>query len=156
MQKPLGLTLLELLVLLAILGLLLALGVGQLRSDRTAVNQAAQTLAAQVTRARLEAIRQNEFAGLAFSNAGSGSYRVFLDTNHNGQYDPGEPTLQAVLFGQGDWAQVRLQSPAEAFFVFDSRGIPISSQALTITLANRAGTYTRTVQISSQGRANIP
>jgi type IV fimbrial biogenesis protein FimT len=163
MRSALGFSLLELVVVLAVLGVLLVLGTGFLNSDRTAVNQAAQSLAAQVTRARLEAIRRNEFVGLAFRTTGAGGYALFVDANRNGVLDTGETTLQTVAFGQGDWARVRLTglqqnntALSSATLVFDTRGVPQSFANLTVTLGNRGGTYAKTVQISEQGRATIP
>lgn len=163
MRSALGLSLLELVVVLTVLGILLALGTGFLNSDRVAVNQAAQSLAAQVTRARLEAIRRNEFVGLAFRTAGAGGYTVFVDANRNGIQDPGEATLQTVTFGQGDWARVRLSGLQQsgtatpgAVLTFDTRGVPQNPAQLSVTLSNRGGTYSKTVEISPQGRAIIP
>ncbi|WP_041433756.1 GspH/FimT family protein [Thermus sp. CCB_US3_UF1] len=156
MRKPLGLSLLELVVVVAVLGILLALGTGFLRSDRIAVNQAAQSLAAQVTRARLEAIRRNEFVVINFSTQGFGSYTIFVDTNRNTSQDAGEPTIQTVTFGQGEWARVRLTGVSgSSTLVFDTRGIPPSLAPVTLTLSDRGGTYTRTVSISAQGRAQV-
>ncbi|TBH17402.1 GspH/FimT family protein [Thermus thermamylovorans] len=161
MRKPRGLTLIELVIILAILGILLALGTGYLRSDRIAVNQAAQSLAAQVTRARLEAIRQNTTAGLRFEagNAQSaGGYVVYVvvppETGEGTTIQ--ERVVQRVAFGQGEWARVRLaQVSGETAFAFDSRGIPLSFHTVTVTLSNRANTYTRQVAISPQGRAEV-
>ncbi|GAB6942827.1 GspH/FimT family protein [Thermus brockianus] len=100
MRTPSRLALIELIIVVALLGILLALGTGYLRSDRMAVNQAAGSLAAQVTRARLEAIRRNAFVGLQFSMAGAGGYTLFVDANRNGSDDTGD-TIQSVTFGQG-------------------------------------------------------
>ncbi|AEG33635.1 hypothetical protein Ththe16_1230 [Thermus thermophilus SG0.5JP17-16] len=156
MRLPRGFTLVELLILLTILGVLLTLGMGYLRSDRLAVNQAAQSLAAQITRARLEAIRRNAFVGLQFSTAGAGGYTLFVDANRNGSYDTGDTAIQSITFGQGDWGQVRLQSVSGAStLVFDPRGIAQALNATTVTLSNRAGTYSKQVQISPQGRASV-
>ena len=142
--------------MIAVLGILLALGTGYLRSDRLAVNQAARSLAAQVTRVRLEAIRRNAFVGIQFNTQSSGGYVVFVDANRDGIYESGELVIQSVSFGQGDWASVRLTSvTGNSTFVFDTRGIPTSFSSSTITLGNRIGTYTRTVQISGQGRASV-
>ena len=51
-----GLTLLELLLVLGILGVFLGLALPLLSPNRLALDQAARSLATQVTRARLEAI----------------------------------------------------------------------------------------------------
>lgn len=157
MRKPRGLSLIELVIVLAILGVLLALGTGYLRSDRLAVNQAAQSLAAQVTRARLEAIRRNTFVGLQFSTQGAGGYLLFEDANRDSLYDSGEPVIQRVVFGQGDWARVRLSAiEGPATLVFDPRGIPQGFAEAKVSLSNRAGTYSQEISISPQGRASLP
>ena len=157
MRSPYGLSLIELVVILAVLGVLLALGAPRLSPDRLAVNQAARGLAQQVTRARFEAIRRNEFVGLQLQTGGTGGAVLFVDANRNSSYDPGEPIVHSMDFGTGDWGRVRLQSVSGASaLVFDTRGIPRDwVQATIVTLANRAGTYTRKVEISLQGRAQV-
>ncbi|GGM91126.1 prepilin [Thermus composti] len=151
-----GFSLLELLGVLAVLGVLLALGLPRLSPDRLALEQAAQTLAAQVTRARLEAIRQNAFAGLHLFTEGAGGYALFLDRNENRRYDPGEE-IQRVAFGQGDWARVRLDPEKSALgnlpLLFDPRGLP--AKPITATLVLRAGNATRKVVVGQQGRARV-
>lgn len=164
MREHRGLSLLELVVLLAVLGVVLSLSPGILNPDRQAVGQAAQGLAAQVTRARLEAIRQNAFAGLKIIpdgqtqvlGGGAGGYAVFVDRNGDRAYNPGEE-VHRVVFGQGDWARVRLVRVSGGdLFLFDTRGVPVSFVQMEVTLGNRQGTYTKTVRISPQGRAEIP
>ena len=74
-----GLTLLELLLVLGILGVLLGLALPLLSPNRLALDQAARSLAAQVTRARLEAIRRNAFVGLQVFTEEAGGYLLFVD-----------------------------------------------------------------------------
>ena len=151
-----GLTLLELLVALSVLGVLLALGVPRLNPDRQAVSQAARGLAQQVTRARLEAIRQNEFVGLHAFTDGAGGYAVFVDRDGDRGYDPGEE-VHLVRFGQGEWARVRLDLGQSTLgnlpLLFDPRGLP--AKPITATLALTSGGATRKVVISQQGRARV-
>lgn len=153
-----GLTLLELLVVLSVLGVLLALGVPRLSPDRLAVDQAARGLAQQVTRARLEAIRQNAFAGLHVFTDGAGGYAVFADRDGNRRYDPGEE-VQLVRFGQGDWARVRLDVGRSTLgnlpLLFDPRGLPAKPITATLALTDRQGSALRRVVISQQGRARV-
>ena len=154
--KP-GFALLELVVVLSILGVLLALSLPRLNPSEQAVAQAARMLSEQVVRARLEAIRNNAFAGVHLFTEGAGGYAVFLDRNENRAYDPGEE-VQLVRFGQGDWAQVALD-PAESSLgnlplLFDPRGIPAKPIAGTWTLRSTSG-HTRKVVISQQGRARV-
>lgn len=143
----------EFLILLAVLGVVLSLSAGILNPDRQAVNQAAQSLAAQVTRARLEAIRRNEFVGISFTTQGSGGYTIFVDSNRDGAPDT---LIQTVAFGQGEWGRVRLsQVSGGTSLVFDTRGVPVDFVQIEVTLSNRQGTYSKRVGISPQGRAAI-
>ncbi|WP_038056254.1 GspH/FimT family protein [Thermus amyloliquefaciens] len=151
-----GLSLLELLVVLGVLGVLLGLGLPLLSPNRLALDAAARSLAAQVTRARLEAIRHNAFAGLQVFTEGAGGYAVFLDRNGNRAYDPGEE-VQRVRFGEGDWARVRLDPGQSALgnmpLLFDPRGLP--AKPITGTIALSSGPATRKVVVSQQGRARL-
>ncbi|MER3603642.1 MAG: prepilin [Thermus sp.] len=160
-----GFSLLELLVVLLILGIFLLLAIPQPDPDRRAVDQAAWGLSEQVVRARLEAIRNNVFAGVQFDPSGAGGYTVFLDSDTSFGLSPGDRVLQKVLFGQGDWARVRLKlgasfsageqtaSSAPVTLLFDPRGIPQDFPGLTVVLTNPQGTYTKRVEITPQGRA---
>lgn len=151
-----GLSLLEVLLALGLVAVLLALSLPLLSPNRLALEQAAQTLAAQVTRARLEAIRQNAFVGLHVFTEGPGGYAVFRDANGNRRYDPGEE-IQAVRFGQGEWARVRLDPSKSRLgnlpLLFDPRGVP--ARPITATLVLKAGEAVRKVVISQQGRARV-
>lgn len=151
-----GFTLLELLVVLGLLGVLLALGLPLLSPNRLALDSAARSLAAQVTRARLEAIRQNAFAGLHVFTNGDGGYAVFVDRNGNRAYDPGEE-VQEVRFGEGSWARVRLDQGQSRLgnlpLLFDPRGVP--AKPITATIALASGSATRKVIVSQQGRARV-
>ena len=151
-----GGTLLELLLVLGLLGVLLALGLSLFSPSRLALDQAARSLAAQVTRARLEARRQNAFAGVHLFTEGAGGYAVFVDRDGDRGYDPGEE-VQLVRFGQGEWARVRLDLERSSLgnmpLLFDPRGIPATP--ITATLALTSGGTTRKVVISQQGRARV-
>jgi len=153
-----GLAFLELLVVLSVLGVLLALGLPRLSADRQAVSQAARGLAQQVTRARLEAIRQNAFAGLHVFTDGAGGYAVFVDRDGDRGYDPGEE-VQLVRFGQGEWARVRLDLGQSTLgnlpLLFDPRGLPAKPITATLVLTDRQGSAVKRVVISQQGRARV-
>ncbi|WP_135255591.1 GspH/FimT family protein [Thermus caldilimi] len=149
-------TLLELLVILAILGVLLGLGLPLLSPNRLALDAAARSLAAQVTRARLEAIRRNAFAGLHVFTEGAGGYLIFVDHDGDRRYAPGEE-VQVVRFGEGDWARVRLDQGQSRLgnlpLLFDPRGVP--TKPITATIALASGSATRKVIVSQQGRARL-
>lgn len=169
MRQVGGLTLVETIVVLAILGVLLTIGLGYFNPDRIAVSQASEVLSSQVTRARLEAIRNNTPGGITFNTAGNGSLQVWvLDRNNP---DPDNPVvLQTITLGQGDFPRVRCQSATQAAsassttncpnsenyrFTFDARGVPQEQGRLSIVLSNFAGSFQRTVCINQQGRSQV-
>ncbi|AEB11451.1 GspH/FimT family pseudopilin [Marinithermus hydrothermalis] len=154
-----GVTFLELLIVLAILGVVLVLGAANLRPDRFAVNQAARGLAAQVTRARLEAIRQNCPVGVFILTAGAGGYAVRGGVWDEDQDQCVDTVFQTVRFGEGQLASVRLDTAASTLghfpIFFDPRGVPIGLVNGTVVLTNTGGDYNKRVVISPQGRARI-
>lgn len=83
----------------------------------------------------------------------AGGYVVYVDEDGDGVLDSGERVLQEVRFGQGDWGRVRLGAPSSpTVLLFDPRGIPQGFAGTTVRLQNRAGTYTRELRVSPQGR----
>ncbi len=154
MREQHGLSIVELLIVLVILGIMVGIGVVTFRSDRIAVNQAAQVLTSNITRTRFEALKANQSAGIRLFTDGSGSYDICVDTNDSNACDADE-VLNTITFGQGDWGQVQLSATTIATIVFDRRGVPINPAPGTITLSNQAGTYTRTIQVSAAGKADL-
>lgn len=151
-----GLTLLELLLVLGILGVFLGLALPLLSPNRLALDQAARSLATQVTRARLGGHPPERLRGPSGVHRRSGGYLLFVDQNANRRYDPGEE-FGATRFGQGNWARVRLDPEKSALgnmpLLFDPRGIP--AKPITATLVLTSGGATRKVVISQQGRARL-
>ncbi|GIW25590.1 Tfp pilus assembly protein FimT/FimU [Meiothermus sp.] len=166
MRQDGGLTLVEIIVVLAILGILLTIGLSYFNPDRIAVSQASEVLSAQVTRARLEAIRHNTNGGITIHTAGNGSLQVWvLDRTTNNRV-----VLQTLTLGQGDFPRVRCQSAtlvastattttcpgaASYDFTFDARGVPQDQGRLSLVLSNFAGSFQRTVCINQQGRSQV-
>ena len=148
-----GITLIELLIALAIAGVLVGIAALSIHPDRTAVNQAASGLANSVSRARFEALKNNTNAGLQFSTSGAGGYIVCLDKDLNGACDSGQ-TLSTVSFGGGDYGRVKLTNATAGTIMFDRRGIALSGGAV-VTLANQSGSYSRNVTITATGKAEI-
>ena len=97
-MKIRGFTLLELMVALAVLSLLLALGApafGSLLDDQR-MNSSAASLLHSVHYARTEAVRRNRHITLTpVDGDWNNGWLIFIDRNHDGLYDPGEVLLQA-------------------------------------------------------------
>lgn len=158
MQRHAGFSLIELLIVVAIAGTLLGVGLVVIRPGRFAVNQAASNVASAVMQTRFEAIRNNRTATLTLTtDADGGSYAVCVDQDDNGACDTGE-VVDTVVFGAGDYGQVALTATTITGDVvrFDRRGIPLNSIAnTTITVSQRGAAYSRTVALTSTGRAAV-
>lgn len=148
-------TLLELVIIVAVMGILLGIGLVVLPNDHAAVNQAANGFARQFPRARIEALKSDSFAGVAFSTTGDGSYYVCVDQNGDRQCSPSE-AIQTVPMGHGSNGRVRLSATSTGFteFMFDPRGIPVSAGG-TVTFSNAGGSYTVTVAVTTAGEASV-
>ena len=153
-----GFSMVELLVVMSILGVLVTIGAGTLRSDRLAVNQAAEGLASQIARARLEAIRRNSFVGVCFDTSGNGSYTV-RSAETAAEVCPEGTSIQHVALGSGDWAKVKLGtlnlSSSFDGVVFNSLGLTTGNVNGTFTVQNSEGSYTKNVVVNGQGRASV-
>jgi type IV fimbrial biogenesis protein FimT len=151
-----GFSIVELLVIVGVLGILLAIGFANIPRDGFAVNQAARGLSAQITRARLEAIRTNCFALVRMVNTGNGGYDVVVRRDATGQCDPlQQDVIQSVRFGQGEHGGVRLTATTLNEIEFDPRGVRHNATPGAITLASNSGAQQRIVVISATGRAAI-
>ena len=145
---------LELVIVVAILGILLAITFVALPSDRTAVNQAARGFAEQFPRARIQALKEDAFAGIRVLTTGNGSYEVCVDQDSNRQCDTGE-SIQTVTMGQGDNSKIRIASSTVSQFIFDPRGIPFAASGGNVVFANPSGSYTVTVNVTAAGKATV-
>lgn len=163
MRCPYGMSVVELFIVVAMLGILMALGGGWFNSDRTRVNQAAQILSADITRARLEAIRRNVPVGVRFDfGSGANRYQVVADSDQNG-LDENDPVISRTQFGAGEYARIvgRLRRctaddappSASADVVFDPRGVYQLATSRSVELS--IGSYSRWVNINQQGRAQV-
>ena len=174
MLKYNGFTFIELLTVIAILGILLAVGLGWFTPNRIAVNQAAQVLASQFNRVRLEAIRNNTYAGLrvdATANSNRGAYSLWIDSNGTAVFDstpsPTDQVLQTITLGpttsgqQNDFARVKRVDTAAvgetnlSGFIFDSRGVPHAQSAGVVIISTLDGSYSQKVCVNNQGYAEI-
>lgn len=157
-----GLTVVELLIVVALVAILAGVGATQFNFGGVATRQAAQTLSSAVNRARIEAIRSNGTAGLVIEAAGtsstSGVLRVCRDVDVAGGLacpaDLGDPDYVYVLdFADGDLGRAQLIDSGAIFF--DRRGVMRNPAETTIRIRDRAGGNERTVVIAATGRAVI-
>lgn len=148
-----GFSLIELLVVLAILAILIGIAAGRLPRDRLAVNQAAEGLARDYQYIRLEAIRRNEFVGLAVDPANN-RYVVFVDMDRDLVQGDDDFPVKTVNVGSDG---VLIDSTNMGPLVFDPRGLnptPFVSE-LAVQLNNNSSDYPKTVCVTNQGRVRV-
>lgn len=144
-----GLSLLEILVVVAVLGVILGVGFLLLPSDRLAVNQAADGLVSDVKLARFQAISRNKYVQV----------NVFPDSNAYEviERDSGAVIKSVRLGSDQRSGSVRIRSvdvPAN-HVVFDPRGIGIGMGPQSVTFSSNRSDYTKTVDISQQGMVAV-
>jgi type IV fimbrial biogenesis protein FimT len=154
-----GLTLIEVLIVVAIAGILLAIAGVQLSPAGAATRQAAQVLSASVNQARFEAIRSNNTTGLEVvggTPAEPGLIRVCSGVDESVTLSCATGTyIREIRFSGSDLARAVITGPAETVVFFDRRGIVRNPTTFVITIADRNGGNGRTVTILPTGRAEV-
>jgi prepilin-type N-terminal cleavage/methylation domain-containing protein len=148
LRRNSGFSILELMVVVAVLGVLLGIGFVNLPRDRFALNQAAEGLSRDVQLARFQAISRNTFVVLEVNQAANG---------YDLRERDGGRVLKTVRFGDSSTPQVRVQSvsPSAATLVFDPRGVGIGTNTQTVVLQNASGSYRKTLTLNTQGKVTV-
>ncbi len=160
MKSLSGFSLIELLIVVTIGALLLAAGYSQINTSGAATSQAAQAIAATVNRARFEAVRTNNTAGLqilAGDATQGGTIRVCIDVDEAVALSCATGTIvSTIVLSEGELARARITAPSTLTIFFDRRGIVRNpSSALVVNVADLSGGNPRSVTISATGRAVV-
>lgn len=144
-----GFTFVELLVAIAVIGVLVSIGIVSIPSERFAVRQAAEGLASDVQLARFQAISRNTYVRVDIL-AGSNAYRLV-------ERDSGEVIKFVDFDGDSRTARVAILSVDNDAndIVFDPRGIGIGLGPQSVVLGNASTGFSVTVSISQPGRAIV-
>src|SRR5215207_4216081 len=136
-----GFTLAEMLVVLVIIGIALAMAVPGMQGvlHQSSVQSALNTVASDLTLARLRAVRTASRATLAVNAAGTG-YSVIVDSAGTAT------TFKTVSFAT-DYKGLTL-APVNDSVTFDSRGLRVRGTSIRATRQGR----TDSVSISGVGR----
>lgn len=150
MRQRSGFGLVEVLVVLAIAGVLFAVVPLVLPRDGLAVNQAADGLVADVQLARFEALSRAAYIRLAMEPAAN-RYRL-LEVEWNGAGWDVLRVIKEVPLADRRTARVTLTADASNDLIYDPRGNPIGLGVQAVRFDTPSG-RTATVTISQQGRA---
>lgn len=158
-SSALGMTVIELLIVLAIAAILIGVGATQLNTSGAAVSQAAEVVAAAANRARFEAVKTNSTSGLEIESGtgeSSGSITVCREIDVTVGLSCANGIVSEVIsFDGGDLARAVISDPATVEVYFDRRGVVRNPAQHVITVSDRAGVNSRTVTVSPTGRAKV-
>lgn len=142
-----GVTILELMVVLAIVGILAAIGYSLLPRQGMAVSQGQRILATAIQFARLEAIKQNTTVEVDLAD---GAHEVVVR-----RADDSSVVLRRFAFDpQG--SRVVVKDPPDTGILFNSRGVAAVPLTRTLRLGIAGSTdYDVALQISGQGSLSV-
>jgi type IV fimbrial biogenesis protein FimT len=156
-----GISIIEVLIVVAIAGILMAAAGRFLNPSGATTRQAAQVVMSAINQARFEAIRTNNTAGIVFTgNDGSepGLIQVCRDVDEAATPSCATGTVfETIRFSASDLARAQITNTAPLELYFDRRGI-VRNQGTAggvVTIADRSGNNVRTVTVLPTGRAEI-
>jgi type IV fimbrial biogenesis protein FimT len=150
---PSGFTLLELMIVLAILGIMAGIGIPNLLSyiPKARLNGAARMVMVDLMAARMKAVKTNARTQVHFSGTdiGENQYRINNDVDNSGGVNnpEGDATLRDV---QDLYSDVTLSSNNNPIFL--PRGT--ATNLATITITNPSGSKTVTTSITGRVKIN--
>ena len=158
-RKASGVTLLELMIAVAIIGILASLAVGGLSSmtPRMRLNKAVRDLRGDMERAKMIAVEKNTASVMSYDLSGEGSYSICV----NATATPPDCSGGEILLQQNfaEYTSVSLQSASFTYgpYVrFNTRGLPEDGAFIsgTVNCTNNRGDV-RSVKLSPTGRIRI-
>jgi prepilin-type N-terminal cleavage/methylation domain-containing protein len=136
-----GVTLTEVIVVTAVLGIMLAVGLSFLPRHGSAVAQGQRVFAAAVQFGRFEAIKRNIAVDVTFAVGSSDVVVTDVDGNELRRF-PLDPQASRVVVKAADPASMR----------FNARGVSVMPAARTVTIGiDGMDRYDRALEVSGQG-----
>lgn len=147
-----GLSVLEIVIAVAILGVALGIGSLLVPRDGFALDQAAKGLLADVQLTRLEAVSGARYVRLAIEPA-ENRYRV-VEVDWNGTAWTEVAQLKVVAMSDQRTERVTIAANAVNDLIYDPRGNPIGLGSQSVVFSSRSGRSV-SVSISQQGLARL-
>jgi len=148
MDKPAGFTLMEMLVVIAVLAVMAAIAIPSFMSllPGMRLNGAARQVMTDLLDARMNAVKNNNEFKVFFGSPSANQYQILDDDDDDGNADTGEAITTRNI--QTEYPDVTLSATANP--VFQPRG---NASGTTITLTNSSGS--KVVSVASTGRVKI-
>lgn len=154
-----GLSVIELIIVMAVAGVLLGAAAVFINPSGTVTRQAAEVIAGAANRARFEAVKTNSTSGFvvqAGSGGSTGSITICREIDVAlGLSCANGVTTEVITFDDGALARAMITDPASTAVYFDRRGVVRNPALHVITVTDRSGNNSRTVTISPTGRAEV-
>jgi len=170
-QHSSGFTMIELVVVIAIVGILMAIGVPSFRYVTTANRISAEVngLLGDMQFARAEAIKEGrpvvvcvsaDFATCNNTNTWQSGWIICSDLNNSGNCDAGDPILRVQKsFASTNSTDTFVASGATSALIFNREGFAVGLPGTVTVILHSAPTavtaYTRCLAISAVGTLNV-
>lgn len=148
MRSDRGVTILEIMMVVAVLGVLLSIAPSLMPRESFAVRQEAQSISRLVEWARFEAVRRNAHVGVRVSGANS-HLEVY-------EFDPLSGTEVGIREHDVEAFGVGIASATGYPMAFDTRGLrdPITGFGLA-SIQLTSGSHTTYVCVNAQGKTSV-
>ena len=147
-SKNQGVTLLELIVVLAIFGIMTAVAVPYLRpaTEHAELHAAAQELYGYFQRAKVEAAKKNLPVAIIFTLSGTNKYTVFVDNNNDKVLDTGEQVIADITLNPKQFFSSSTFPGGGVEAGFTPKGLPSGGEgAVVIEDTNTGGSFSLSV-----------
>ena len=151
MNKNRGFSIFEVLVVIAVMGILTGMIIPNLNRGDIELRQATRSFSISVQRTRSEAIRSNRFVGIDFA---TDSFSIFIDQNNNRSYD-GDDTLVSKVNLATEYPSISITKNSTNQIIFDPRGFVSGSINQTIAFNSSKSSNTINAIIGLHGQVKL-